>query len=329
MIISRTPTRISYVGGGSDFQEHFDHSFGSVIGTTINQYVYVYMNPLSEISQEKIRFTYRQTESVDDVSSLMHPVLRVVLEELRWNSRVNLGTFSDLPAGIGLGGSSAFTVGLANLLFHYRNMKNDPSTLANFAVKIERQILKESGGWQDQFHAAYGGLRHYKFSKAGVEVSKKLFTDEAIQLLNKQQMLVWVGRTRNSASHAEKTRAFAKSGISDDFSRSAGLSQSLFNNLKIEKDSKKQFQLLVDAVNEGWAIKRQYITEVSPQIEEIFQIGFREGAAAVKLCGAGGSGFVLVLFEERNLERLKSAFRNHIVVFPKVTNDGSNIIIRE
>jgi D-glycero-alpha-D-manno-heptose-7-phosphate kinase len=329
MIITRTPMRISYVGGGSDFEDHFKHNFGSVIGTTINQYIYVFSNDLSEVSPERIRFTYRQTESVNEIHSLKHPVLRAVLEELGWETRINLGTFSELPAGVGLGGSSAFTVGLSHLLLHLKGMAVDPETIAKFSVRVERGILQESGGWQDQYHSAYGGFRHYRFSDKGTEVSESLLNDESIQLLNKQQLLVWVGESRNSSAHAQFTQTQAKQGVSEQISRNARLSESLFKKLKMEASPSGQFELLVNGVNEAWALKQEFTSKMSEPVREIIDIGFKNGASAAKLCGAGGSGFVLILFEEHNLENLKAAYRNHKIVFPRITSSGSQIIFKE
>ena len=329
MIITRTPMRISYVGGGSDFEDHFKHSFGSVIGTTINQYIYVFSNDLSEVSPERIRFTYRQTESVNEIHSLKHPVLRTALEELGWETRINLGTFSELPAGVGLGGSSAFTVGLSHLLLHLKGMAVDPETIAKFSVRVERDLLGESGGWQDQYHSAYGGFRHYKFSAKGTEVSESLLTDKSIQLLNKQQLLVWSGESRNSSTHAQFTQTQARQGVSEQISRNAQLSESLFKKLKMETSPQGQFELLVNGVNEAWALKQEFTYKVSEQVKEIIDIGFDNGAAAAKLCGAGGSGFVLILFEEHNLQSLKTSYQNHKIVFPRITSTGSQIIFRE
>jgi D-glycero-alpha-D-manno-heptose-7-phosphate kinase len=320
--------RISYVGGGSDFQEHFEKDFGSVIGCTINQYIYVFCNDLSEVASESIRFTYRQTESVNDIAKLAHPVLRAVLEEFDWDQRINLGTFSELPAGVGLGGSSAFTVGLVNMLSQVRNSTIDKKSLAEFAVKIERKILNESGGWQDQYHAAYGGFRRYRFTDKGVEVSESLISPETVELLNRRQLLVWVGESRNSASHAEITKRYVSKSNADEISLSAVLSETLFKNLQLTIEPEEQFQLIANAVNEGWKLKRMYTSKISESIEEILDIGLTNGASAAKLCGAGGSGFVLLLFEEKYLENLKQGFRNHKLIFPKLTSTGSEIVYR-
>jgi D-glycero-alpha-D-manno-heptose-7-phosphate kinase len=281
------------------------------------------------VSPERIRFTYRQTESVNEILSLKHPVLRTVLDELKWESRINLGTFSELPAGVGLGGSSAFTVGLSHLLLHLKGLAIDPETLAKFSVRVERDLLGESGGWQDQYHAAYGGFRHYKFSGKGTEVSESLLSDESIELFNKQQLLVWVGESRNSSAHAQFTQTKARQGVSDEISRNAQLSESLFKKLKMEVSPKRQFELLANGVNQAWALKQEFTSKVSEQVKEIIDIGFDNGASAAKLCGAGGSGFVLILFEEHNLEKLKAAYQNHKIVFPKITRQGSQIIFKE
>ena len=329
MIIVRTPMRISYVGGGSDFSKHFNHSFGSVTGTTINQYIYVYSKQLSEVAPERIRFTYRQTESVNEISAIQHPVLRAVLQELNWESRINVGTFSELPAGVGLGGSSAFTVGLLKMFNSLKGIETDPSALANAAIRIEREILEEHGGIQDQFHAAFGGFRNYKFSKEGVVVSEILLQENAIDILNKQQMLVWVDESRNSSKFAEVTAQHLDEGMSQYVSDSAQVSEELFKAIKANGDPREQFRFLVKAVNDGWDLKKKYISKPSQLVEKIIELGFQNGAAAAKLCGAGGSGFVLILFEEKNLESLKRAFASYKIIWPRITNRGSEVIFEE
>ena len=321
--------RISYVGGGSDFSQHFNHSFGSVTGTTINQYIYVYSAQLSEVAPERIRFTYRQTESVNEVSVIQHPVLRTILEELNWESRINVGTFSELPAGVGLGGSSAFTVGSLKMFNSLKGVEIDPSALANAAIRIEREILKEHGGIQDQFHAAYGGFRNYKFSKEGVVVSDILLQDTAIDLLNKQQMLVWVDESRNSSKFAEVTVQHLDEGISQYVSESAQVSEKLFQEMKGNSNPRELFKFLASAVNDGWELKKKYTSKPSQSVDKIIEIGFQNGAAAAKLCGAGGSGFVLILFEEKNIELLKRAFIGYKIIWPRITNRGSEVIFEE
>lgn len=321
--------RISYVGGGSDFYKHFNHSFGSVTGTTINQYIYVYSKQLSEVAPERIRFTYRQTESVNEISAIQHPVLRTILEELNWESRINVGTFSELPAGVGLGGSSAFTVGLLKMFNSLKGIEIDPSALANAAIRIEREILEEYGGIQDQFHAAYGGFRNYKFSKEGVVVSDILLQETAIGILNKQQMLIWVDESRNSSKFAEVTAQHLDEGISLYVSESAQVSEELFHSIKENKDPREQFKFLAKAVNDGWDLKKKYTSKPSQSVEKIIELGFQNGAAAAKLCGAGGSGFVLILFEEENLEPLKKAFADHKIIWPRITNRGTEVIFEE
>jgi D-glycero-alpha-D-manno-heptose-7-phosphate kinase len=190
--------RISYVGGGTDYPEYFKDSPGGVISAAINKYVYVYSNPLSDIAVENFRFTYRKSESVNNYSEFQHPVVRELLKYLNWSSRMNMGTFADLPSGIGLGGSSAFSVAMAKLL-EIEDSDFSPSRYAEIAIHIERQVLKESGGHQDQYVSAFGGLRSYDFY--GVEepiVSSCLLNEGNSHYLEARQMLIWVGQTRNS-----------------------------------------------------------------------------------------------------------------------------------
>lgn len=329
VIITRTPMRISYVGGGSDYEGHFMSDFGSVTGTTINQYIYVFSNELSEVANEKIRFTYRQTESVDAISDLQHPVLRSVLQDLGWDTKLNIGTFSELPAGVGLGGSSAFTVGLLNLLLNIKGEDSGPESLAKRAVKIERTILEESGGLQDQYHAAYGGFRNYRFDRSGVSISSIILPPESIDLLNKQQILVWVGESRISSNYAEETKKHADSGDSTEIYESAQLSEKLFHDLRSVTNPKSHFDLIADAVNYGWNLKKKYTANQSESVEEIIHIGFANGASAAKLCGAGGSGFVLILFDEQHSHRIKSALSEYKVVIPRIVSSGSKVIFRD
>jgi len=147
MKLVKTPLRISYVGGGTDYPSYYLNNEGcGVIAAAINQYVYIYSHKLSPIAKEQIRFTYRETESVNAIGELKHPVLREMLKLRNWPEKTNFGTFSDLPSGVGLGGSSSFAVGLAHLILNAESGEIDPHVLAELAVRVEREELKSLVG---------------------------------------------------------------------------------------------------------------------------------------------------------------------------------------
>lgn len=329
MIVTRTPMRISYVGGGSDFPSHFMNNFGSVIGATINQYVYVYANPLSEVAPEKIRFTYRKTESVDQIGMIEHPVLREMLLEMDWDSKLNLGTFSELPAGVGLGGSSSFTVGLANLLLNLRGIQPTPEITSEIAIKVEREILAEKGGHQDQLHAAYGGFRHYYLDKSGVKVSNILIPDESSELISQQQILVWTGKSRNSSEFAEATELFARQTTTGELNEISKLSLEVKDKLVGASSPEEHFEILVNGVAKSWELKKAFTNSTDEIVDEIIQLGILNGARASKLCGAGGSGFVLLLCDQSKIEKLSSALRGFKIIKPRIVNEGSKMIFRD
>jgi D-glycero-alpha-D-manno-heptose-7-phosphate kinase len=328
MIIVRAPMRISYVGGGSDYKSFYVKSEGNVLGATINQYIYVYGNSLSEVAKENIRFTYRKTESVLTISQLEHPVLRNVLMEMQWSKKINLGTFSELPAGVGLGGSSAFTVGLLKLLKTIEGENLSRQELAELAIKIERENLNEAGGVQDQYHAAFGGLRHYIFTKSGTHISENLATEDFKEYLDARQFLVWVSDPRESSKFAAHTESslLAKHELGIKMSSLAKEASKEFKN---HEEPKVKFEILTKSVRRGWEIKQEFSPEQDIRVDEISKIAMENGASATKLCGAGGSGFVLVLTEPECKQQITSKLGNLAVIFPRLDLLGTVILHQE
>lgn len=325
MIIARAPMRISYVGGGSDYPSFFNTAQGNVVGATINQYVYVYVNELSPIARERIRFSYRETESVDLTADLKHPVLREMLKHLDWKERINIGTFSDLPSGVGLGGSSAFTVALAKLLLRYQGGDPDAYAIAELAVHVERDLLGEPGGRQDQYHAAFGGFRHYAFAKEEIVISEPLLSDESLEYLSDRQILVWVGETRDSSAFAEVTNKAALSNV-ESILEISNLALQTAESLSATFDLAEQFKILCSAVKTGWDLKKTFTHEMNPNVEKIVNLAFINGAQAAKLCGAGGGGFVLLLCEKENLAELKASLAEFSIVQPEFDTLGTIIL---
>jgi len=314
--------RISYIGGGTDYPEYFKDSPGGVISSAIDKYVYVYSNPLSDIAEENYRFTYRESESVKDYSEFKHPVVREMLKYLNWSSRMNMGTFADLPSGIGLGGSSAFSVAMCKLL-ELENTIVSNSHFAELAIHIEREVLKEPGGYQDQYASAFGGLRSYDFfGDAEPIVSSCLLNEGNALYLEERQMLIWVGETRNSSLHSMATvqsikskRVLLQETHEIFLSTRAALANSVGNSSEI-------FKLLSAAVKSSWDLKQSFTTKQVESVNEVIKIVVKSGIQSIKLCGAGGSGFILVLGEPDELNNLRHNLVGYKTFQPKIDMDG-------
>jgi D-glycero-alpha-D-manno-heptose-7-phosphate kinase len=326
MIVSRAPLRISYIGGGSDYKEYSDLHVGHVIGATINQFVYVVVNDLSEIASENLRFTYRETESVMSYHELRHPVLRVLGEELDLTERLNIATFSDLPAGAGLGGSSSFTSSLIKAIFESRRKAISDKDIAEIAVRIERIRLNESGGLQDQYHASIGGFRHYQFSKNQISYSDFLMPRHSQRYIESRQLLVWSGESRESRIHAEVTKSKAIDN-SESIHQIALLAKLTASRLASATTSKERYHILCEAVRKGWELKGEFTSPITTNTKRIIDTAMLFGADAVKLCGAGESGFVLILAEEELLQKIKLDLPEFQTVKPRFTPTGVSRIL--
>ena len=299
MIITRTPLRVSFLGGGSDYPEYFMENPGAVLGTAVNLYVYVALIRQTALVDKQFKLTYRESEAVDSPDDLEHPVVRAVLQDCRWTGPgIHIATLADVPANTGLGSSSSFTVALLHALALFRGDVVTAESLANDAVRIEREVLQEAGGWQDQFHAAYGGVALYEFSGDGV-ARRAPETAALTDGLNRSMVLVPTGRPRSSHDHATTTSAAVKSGSGASAAHEmAGLARETFGSLHDIDDPGVAVKTLADAMAAAWELKRTIMGGVlDPDVEQLIERGRNQGALAGRLCGAGGSGFVLFLTE--------------------------------
>jgi D-glycero-alpha-D-manno-heptose-7-phosphate kinase len=300
MIVSRAPLRVSLFGGGSDYKSFFQDKTGSVLGCSISKYVYVSLSSLPFFSSELIRLTYRQTESVNSISEIQHPVVREMFLDLNITDRLNVATMSDISGGTGLGGSSSFTVALKSSLNKFLDISTDTVSLAKYAIKIEREKLRESGGWQDQYHCSVGGFREYKFSTSGVQVSDPLVSDETLAKLSRNFFLFSIGETRYSRIMATATEEISSTndGVKN-LEKLAELSSSTAEKIKQTKDFDNLMEIISSALNDSWSLKRNFGPQVAPSnVDILIAKGLSAGAIAAKLCGAGGAGFILFMVPE-------------------------------
>jgi D-glycero-alpha-D-manno-heptose-7-phosphate kinase len=288
MLISKTPLRVSFLGGGTDFPWFFNRHGGAVISTTINRYIYI--SALPSYDGKTTFLKYSNLETVELHADIRHPIFRSILVDYNL-PKMDWSVMADIPAGNGLASSSAFTVGLVNLASHLKGQELPPNELALEAVRFELDVLKEPIGLQDQFASAVGGLNVFKFSKDRQVYTSKLTS--TIEDFPFGMVLVKVGKINRSASKFTKAQeVFVQSNQSaiDDLSSLRDLT--IEASEAIERDPGE----LVRFVRLGWELKQKTNPSVaSDEINETIAFALKNGAEAGKLVGAGGSGFVLLL----------------------------------
>jgi D-glycero-alpha-D-manno-heptose-7-phosphate kinase len=329
MITVKTPLRVNFLGGGSDFPEVFRAQGGSVFGASIDLSVYLAASLIPPFANERFRFTYRKTESVQNAIEFEHPVVRQIFFENPWLPPLNLATMSDVPGNSGLGSSSSFTVGLIKLISTLNGKNLSSTSIAKNAIRIERIELNEAGGWQDQLHASNGGLSLYSFlQNDDIKVQTVPENNSAISLLNESMLLIPFGEARDSSDLSQKY----KNGLTDKtflqlIEENAELARtisSLFQSSLLPPNEVMEF--LGEAMRRAWAIKLLTNPEASLfNADGIISKALGNGALAGKLCGAGQSGFLFFLCDPlRKLEILK-ALDADVSFSPKVTYGGSTL----
>ncbi len=302
MFMSRAPLRITFAGGGTDLPDFFRRfGPGACVSATINKYVYVVVNKKFD---NKIRVSYSTTEIVDSVDEIKHPTIRESLRLLDIDGGIEIVSISDIPSsGTGLGSSSTFLVALLNALHAYRGEYISSNQLAKEAVKIEREILREPGGLQDQYIAAYGGLRIMKFFPDGnVAVNPIISGREQIKDLEENLMLMYTGKTRPSSSiHLDQTAKVENHLREYQEMRDIALGLP-------EIISSGDLKSLGKAVDQNWELKTKLADGITlPWIDSIIRKGIKAGAVGAKLIGAGGGGFVLFVAPKENQREIEKA----------------------
>ena len=327
MLITRTPLRISLFGGGTDYPSYINfEKNGSVLGGTINKNVYIQSLPLAAGADQKIRFNYRTTESVVDIDDIQHPVLRAVLKFLEFQQTLNMSTMSDLPGGTGLGSSSAFTVGLLQHIHTLMGNQITNSELASQAVFVEREILKEQIGLQDQHHAAFGGFNRLIFKMNATVIEPVNMSITRLSELNNSCLMIYTGGVRSAAAVLKSQNERTSKGDNNEYLKKMyEMTTEARNVFESENISDAVcIQEIGNMLNSSWNLKRSLSEVVSNEIvDEIISDCMAAGAYGCKLLGAGGSGFVLVLGNANTLNRVETAFGQGNCVRFKFVNYGT------
>lgn len=292
MIITRTPLRISFTGGGTDLPAFYKNGYGAVVSTSIDKYIYITVNKRFD---DSIRVSYSQTEIVNHVDELKHDIARECLRMVGISGGIEITSIADIPSGTGLGSSSSFAVGLLNALYTYVGERLSAGELANRACQIEINVLGHPIGKQDQYAAAYGGVNYFTFERSGdVQREKILVSDNDLRNMNRKLMMFYTGIRRSAdgilsrQSQETKNKMEVLMFMRDQANRMRdGLAQKGFT---------PDFAKMLD---EAWQKKKSITSGISnPEIDELYQKAISAGATGGKLLGAGGGGFILLYCDE-------------------------------
>ena len=326
MIITKTPFRMSFFGGGTDMEDFFRVHGGAVLSTTFDKYCYVNVRHLPPFFDYRTELSYSKTERVTSIDAIQHPAIRNAMKMLDMHE-IRLTYEADLPARSGLGTSSSFAVGMLSAFYALKGKYADKKKLADEAIYLERVLCGEAGGWQDQIAASYGGFNRINFNKDGTyDVLPIIISPERKKQLDHNLMMFFTGFTRfssdvqkaNAASpetqEAKEKRLLEMLDLVDD-------AEDVLTNKKRDLD---EFGRLLDHT---WKLKRQTGSAVSTSnIDALYQRGMEAGALGGKLLGAGGGGFLVFYVQPEKREALKAAMHDLLYVPFHFEDGGSRVL---
>jgi len=321
MIITQTPFRVSFFGGGTDFKPFFEKHAGSVLSTTINKYVYTHVRRLPKFFDYHTQIKYAKTESVRKTEELEHPLVRNCM--LHTDSH-NLSILydADLPARSGLGSSSSFAVGLLQALYAMDGKYVGKKQLAEDAIYVERVLCDESGGWQDQIAAAYGGLNRIDFNADGFSVSPIILSKKRKCELESHMLMFFTGISRFS-SQIEKEKIDTLGSKTSGLLEMRGLADEAVDILQSNRDL-AEFGKLLD---HSWGLKRSLTSKITNDyIDDLYRKGVERGALGGKLLGAGGGGFMMFFAPPERHKAIRDELGNLIYIPVSLESEGSKII---
>jgi D-glycero-alpha-D-manno-heptose-7-phosphate kinase len=327
IIISRTPVRISFFGGGTDYPDFYNVSEGAVLGTTINKFTHVSINTISPFFSHKIRIGYSKTELVSDVEEIQHPSIRECLKFYDYDGNLDIHIFSDLPARTGLGSSSSFTVGFLNALYALNGKVVHKQQLAEEACYIEQSLIKENVGSQDQFHASYGGLNVIEFNSKSIHVRPVVISKTKRALLDKHLLVFYTGLTRHASEilkeQITKTKSKTNNSQLNSMLSLVYEAENIISNAS-NNDFIQEFGILLD---KSWQLKKQLSSKISNDIIDQAYIKAKAvGAYGGKLCGAGNGGFLALLVPQYKKKAVREALKDFLEVSFMFEDEGSKII---
>ena len=328
MIITRTPFRMSFFGGGTDMKEFFNEHGGAVLSTTFDKYCYVTVRHLPPFFDYKTELSYSKIERVEEIEKIVHPAVREAMKMLDTKD-IRLTYEADLPARSGLGTSSSFAVGMLNAFHCLKGQYADKRKLADEAIHLERDLCQEAGGWQDQIAASFGGFNKITFKDNSYEVTPLIISPERKRLLNDSLMMFFTGFTRFSSDVQKANQATPET--------KAAKIERLKEMLRLVDDAQR---VLVDQsadlddfgrlLDHTWKLKRQTGSAVSTSgIDALYDKGMAAGALGGKLLGAGGGGFLVFYVPKEKQAAVRQAMKDLLYIPFKFENEGTKVIYYE
>ena len=324
MIISRTPFRMSFFGGGSDYPKWFREHGGAVLATTIDKYCYISVRRLPPFFEYRHRLVYSRSETINEISEIQHPAVRGVLTHFGWSDGIEIHHDGDLPARSGVGSSSAFTVGLINALRAMQGQYVSKEELASTAIHIEQDVIGESVGSQDQVSAAYGGFNRIEFRRdGGFDVQPIILPSERLAELQSHLMLVFTGFAR-IASEVAKSKIDNLENRSDEIRRMTSMVDEGLQ-LLAGRGAIADFGALL---HEAWMYKRRLSHMVTTDgIDAIYDAAREAGACGGKILGAGAGGFMLLFVPPELHEQVRARLPKLVHVPFRFESSGSRIVL--
>lgn len=322
MIITKTPFRMSFFGGGTDMKEFFQEYGGAVLSTTFDKYCYVNVRHLPRFFDYSTEISYSKLERVTDIGDIEHPAVRNAMKMLDMHE-IRLTYEADLPARSGLGTSSSFAVGMLNAFHALKGKYVDKKRLADEAIYLERELCQEKGGWQDQIAASFGGLNRINFNEDGYEVLPVIINKKRKAQLNDSLMMFFTGFTRFS-SDVQK----ANSGMSQEKINRLQEMHALVDRAEdILRDKHSDLDDFGRMLDYTWRLKRKTgKTVTNERIDLIYEAGLKAGALGGKLLGAGGGGFLLFYVPADKQRDVREAMKNLLYIPFQFETGGTRVI---
>lgn len=324
MIISRTPFRISFFGGGTDYPAWYKENSGVVVSTTIDKYCYISCRKLPPFFEYKHRIVYSKSEAANEIDKIIHPAVREIFRFMKIKDGLEIHHDGDLPARSGLGSSSAFTVGLLHALYALAGQMVTKQRLAAESIYIEQEMIKENVGSQDQISAAFGGFNKISFNKDNsFSLTPIMLSGQRLESLQSHLMLFFTGFSR-VASDIAKEQIEQIPKMRKELSFIHQIAQQAISILTNNSDICEFGKLL----HESWQLKRSLSTKISNErIDEIYNTACGSGALGGKILGAGGGGFMLIFAKPEDQPRIKGKLKKLLLVPFQFEDLGTQIVL--
>jgi len=322
VVITKTPLRISFVGGGTDMPYFYNKFSGATISCAINKYIYVTAKYHNNF-QEKYRLNYSATENVKSIDDIKNLRIREVIKKLKITRPLYINTFADIPTNSGLGSSSSFTVGLIHALSSLESKNFSKKKIAEMAYKIEARITNNSLGKQDHYIASFGGIKHIQYKKKRIKISSIILNQKKIEYLFNSFLLVWTGKNRLAVNVLKDQKKNIKKNY---------INLNLLNNFTKDflneiKNKKLNIKKMGEIVSKSWNLKKNFSKLVTNDyINRIYNEIINKLSYGGKLLGAGNGGFILIMFDLKKRKKIIKSLKKYQYLNVKLEKNGTVIL---